>query len=181
MADVIKSYKDQLAKAFSDANARMDSVGNETFGNFNNIQTENSENEDKKPRKKKSENKEATGTGGGGYSMPLFGTMKKEETKEATGSSSSGSYVTPAAWAKSTKKKDWRGASKPLIPGGKFVQVKKRCKTFPYCNQGDIKSLKIWENKMVKDVIEKISDKYNINETLIKRVIVNEIQKSKNK
>ena len=34
---------------------------------------------------------------------------------------------------------------------------------------------------MVKDVIEKISNKYNINETLIKRVIVNEIQKSKNK
>lgn len=181
MGDVIKSYKDQLAKAFSDANARMDSVGNETFGDFNNVQTENSENEDKKLRKKKSENKEATGTGGVGYSMPLFGTMKKEETKEATGSSSAGSYVTPAAWAKSTKKKDWRGASKPLIPGGKFVQVKKRCKTFPYCNQGDIKSLKIWENKMVKEVIEKISNKYNINETLIKRVIVNEIQKSKNK
>ena len=34
---------------------------------------------------------------------------------------------------------------------------------------------------MVKEVIEKISNKYNINETLIKRVIVNEIQKSKNK
>jgi hypothetical protein len=181
MGDVNKLYQDQLAKAFSDSNARMDSEGNNAFSEFSNIQAENSENEDKPLRKKKSENKEATGTGGGGYSMPLFGTMKKEETKEATGSSSSGSYVTPAAWAKSTKKKDWRGASKPLIPGGKFVQVKKRCKTFPYCNQGDIKSLKIWENKMVKDVIEKISNKYNINETLIKRVIVNEIQKSKNK
>ena len=181
MGDVNKLYQDQLAKAFSDSNARMDSEGNSAFSEFSNIQAENSENEDKKPRKKKSENKEATGTGGGGYSMPLFGTMKKEETKEATGSSSAGSYVTPAAWAKTTKKKDWRGASKPLIPGGKFVQVKKRCKTFPYCNQGDIKSLKIWENKMVKEVIEKISNKYNINETLIKRVIVNEIQKSKNK
>jgi len=46
--------------------------------------------------------------------------IEKVETKEATSSSSSGSYVTPAAWAKSTKKKDWRGASKTQIPGGKF-------------------------------------------------------------
>ena len=106
---------------------------------------------------------------------------KKVETKEATGSSSAGSYVTPAAWAKSTNKKDWRGASKPLIPGGKFVQVKKKCKTFPYCNQGDIKSLKIWENKMVKDVISKISNEHNINEDIIKRVIIQEIINSKNK
>jgi len=63
---------------------------------------------------------------------------KKTETKEATGSGSSGSYETPAAWAKSTKKKDWRGRKKPLLPGGKFVTIKKRCKNFPYCNQGDI-------------------------------------------
>jgi hypothetical protein len=369
MGDVIKSYKDQLAKAFSDANARMDNVGNDTFADFNNVQSENSEVEEKWSKKykdsidcnnpkgfsqkahcqgrKKEENKEATGSGSaGGYSMPLFGDMKKEETKEssedlfegentptnpslwsraksmakskfdvypsayangwaakwykskgggwkkktkkesvesdevmnedlrrwfkekwvdvskkvdgkhppcgrkdadgksypkcrpskkvssetpkvassydkdekkamtqqkrraekknpkvgkgneptmtkfdkkkvetkeATGSSSSGSYVTPAAWAKSTKKKDWRGASKPLIPGGKFVQVKKKCKTFPYCNQGDIKSLKIWENEMVKGVIEKVSKEHNINENIIKRVIIQEIINSKNK
>jgi hypothetical protein len=105
----------------------------------------------------------------------------KTETKEATGSSSAGSYVTPAAWAKSTSKKDWRGASKPLFPGGKFVQVKKKCKTFPYCNQGDIKSLKIWENKLVKDVITKVSNEHNINENIIKRVLIQEIIKSKNK
>ena len=62
--------------------------------------------------------------------------ITKTETKEATGSGSAGAYVTPAAWAKSTKKKDWRGKNKTLFPGGKFVQVKKKCKTFPYCNQG---------------------------------------------
>jgi hypothetical protein len=310
MGDVINSYKDELAKAFSDANARMDAVGNDTFSDFNNVQAENSEIDEKwsdkykksidcnNPKgfsqkahcqgKKKTENKEATGSGSaGGYAQPLFGNIEKEdttesddaiqedlkrwfkekwvdvskkvdgkhppcgrkdangksypkcrpskkvsdetpkiassydkdekkkmtqqkrraekkdpkigkgneptmthfdggkkhktETKEATGSSSSGSYVTPAAWAKSTKKKHWRGASKPLIPGGKFVQVKKRCKTFPYCNQGDIKSLKIWENEMVKGVIEKISTEHNINENIIKRVIIQEIINSKNK
>jgi len=90
--------------------------------------------------KKKKENKEATGAASaGGYTAPLFSNMKehkkkKVETKEATGSGSSGSYVTPAAWAKSQSKKDWRGASKTQIPGGKFVQVKKKCTKFPYCN-----------------------------------------------
>ena len=74
------------------------------------------------------------------------GDIKKVEATEATGSGSSGQYGTTAAWAKSTSKKDWRGKSKTQIPGGKFVQVKKKCKKFPYCNQGDIKALKIFEN-----------------------------------
>ncbi len=82
---------------------------------------------------KKEENKEATGTGGGSGSFePLFGgdmsedDIKKTETKEATSSASSGQYSTPKAWAKSTSKKHWRGKSKTQIPGGKFVQVKKK-------------------------------------------------------
>jgi hypothetical protein len=102
---------------------------------------------------------------------------KKTETKEATSSSSSGSYLTPAAWAKSTKKKDWRGKSKTQIPGGKFVQVKKKCKKFPYCNQGDINALNIFENETLKNVIAKISEKHNISENTIKRIIYQEYQK----
>ena len=73
-------------------------------------------------------------------------------------------------------KKDFRGASKPQIPGGKFVQVKKKCKTFPYCNQGDIKSLKIYENKLVKQVISNITKKYNIEESVIKTIIQNQLE-----
>lgn len=45
-----------------------------------------------------------------------------------------GSYVTPAMWAKN--KSQWRGANKPTHKGGKFVNIKKKCKTYPYCNQG---------------------------------------------
>jgi hypothetical protein len=104
---------------------------------------------------------------------------KKTETKEATGASSAGQYTTTAAWAKSTKKKDWRGKSKTQIPGGKFVQVKKKCKKFPYCNQGDIKALNIFENEMVKRVITKISEKHNISENVIKNIIYHEYQKMK--
>ena len=102
---------------------------------------------------------------------------KKTETKEATGASSSGQYSTPASWAKSTSKKDWRGKSKTQIPGGKFVQVKEKCKKFPYCNQGDIKALKIFENEMVKRVITKLSEKHNISENVIKNIIYYEYQK----
>jgi hypothetical protein len=105
------------------------------------------------------------------------GDIKKVETKEATGSGSSGSYETPAAWAKSPSKKDWRGASKTQIPGGKFVQVKKKCKKFPYCNQGDIKSLKLYENDMVKQAIQNISEKHNISENVIKTIISYEYEK----
>lgn len=103
---------------------------------------------------KKMEAQEATTTASSGqYSAPLFSKM---ETKEATTTASSGAYETPAAWAPSTSKKDWRGANKPQIPGGKFVTVKKQCKTFPYCNQGDIKAIKIYES-----YIEEVANKYD--------------------
>jgi hypothetical protein len=137
----------------------------------------------------KIESKEATGSGASGAFVGPVGfdpdsdfvkrsfdeTPKKIEATEATGSGSAGSYETTASWAKSMKKKDWRGASKPQIPGGKFVQVKKKCKKFPYCNQGDIKALKIWENKTLQKVISDISEKQNISESVIKNIIAYEL------
>lgn len=138
-------------------------------------------------KKKKSENKEATGSGSaGGYEAPLFGEededIKKVEATEATGSGSVGSYLTPAAWAKSTGKKDWRGKSKTQIPGGSFVSVKKKCKKFPYCNQGDINSLNIFQGKNVKEAISKVSEKLNLSENVIRTILGYELEKlSKNK
>jgi hypothetical protein len=131
---------------------------------------------------KKTETDESTGSGSaGGFSAPLFGKneTKKVEATEATGVSSSGQYSTTAAWAKSTNKKDWMGKSKPQIPGGKFVQVKKKCKKFPYCNQGDIKALKIYENETVKKAIKNISERHNISENVIKSIISYEYEKLK--
>lgn len=137
---------------------------------------------------KKEESKEATGSGGsGGYEEPLFSgeeptldeepNIRKVETKEATGSSSSGSYESPSFLAKSMSKKDWRGKSKTQLPGGKFVQVKKKCKKFPYCNQGDIKALNIFENDTLKGVIQKVSERYDLHEDHIKDIILNEMSK----
>lgn len=133
--------------------------------------------------KNKKETKEATGTGGSSGSFePLFSgkELKKVEANEATGSASSGSYETTKAWAKSTNKKDWKGKSKTQIPGGKFVQVKKKCKKFPYCNQGDINALKIFENDTIKKVINKISKDYQLHEDIIKDIILSEYKKIKN-
>lgn len=129
----------------------------------------------------KIESKEATTTGSAGSFEPLFSgeEPQKVETKEATTSASVGAYETPAAWAKSTSKKHWRGKSKTQIPGGSFVAVKKKCKTFPYCNQGDIKSLDIYENDSIKESIMNVSKKLGIDENVIKTIIQYELENSK--
>lgn len=153
---------------------------------------------------KKSEEKEATGSGSaGGFEAPLFsgtkgdivtgvktvreqlettemaeeGEVVKAETKEATGSASSGQYSQPSIWAKSMSKKDFRGYSKAQIPGGKFVQVKEKCKKFPYCNQGDIKALKIFENESVQNAIESVSGKYGLDKEYISEIVFQQIIK----
>ena len=143
---------------------------------------------------KKVENNEATGSGSSGaYSGPLFGgdsnfikkseeeTPKKIEATEATGSGSVGAYETPAAWAKSTNKKDWRGKSKPLYKGGAFVSVKKKCTKFPYCNAGDINALHLYKNESLKEAIKNVSNKMNLSETVIKSIIQFEYEKLINK
>ena len=118
---------------------------------------------------KKKEPKEATGASGAGqYSAPLFG--NKVETKEATTTASSGQYSTPAWVAPNSKQ--WRGRVKPQIPGGKFVTVKGKCQKFPYCNQGDIKALKITESE-VMELSKKLSKEFSISESIIRKMIIN--------
>lgn len=160
-------------------------------------------NKRKYSRPGKEETSEATGSGSSGaFEGPLFGGddkflkksqsetpnlkeglatgamgIDKVETKEATGSGSVGGYVTPAAWAKSTKKKDWGPSRKTQIPGGGFVKVKKKCTKFPYCNQGDINALKITKNESVKEAIRNVSKKIGISENIITTILENEIRK----
>jgi len=139
---------------------------------------------------KKMESNEATGSGSSGvFSGPiafadsqfvrnsLKEKPKKVETKEATGASSSGSFESPSFLAKSMSPKKWRGASKPQTPGGKFVTVKKKCKTFPYCNQGDIKALNLTESKIFEEIADRISKKYEIDVETVKKIIINDINK----
>lgn len=162
-------------------------------------------------RKKKSENKEATGAGSaGGFEAPLFSEpkkldsmfkseqpktkvkggfvddkTKKVEASEATGDSSAGAYDAPGFEDVKMKGNHERGSGKSYkktqIPGGKFVQVKKKCKKFPYCNQGDIKALNIFENETLKKVIKEVSKKYNISEQVVKNIIEYEYNLIKDK
>jgi hypothetical protein len=149
---------------------------------------------------KKSEPKEATGSGSvGAYSAPVFGgddqfwersrsetpkleesEVEKVEAKEATTTGSSGGYETPAMWAKSTKKKDWGPSRKTQYKGGSFVKIKKKCTTFPYCNQGDITNLKLSKNESVKEAIKRVASKLNIDESVIITILEHEYQ-NKNK
>jgi hypothetical protein len=103
------------------------------------------------------------------------GQGKKVEAKEATTSASSGAYSGPAFLAKN--KKNWRGGAKPIYSGGQFVQVKKRCKTFPYCNQGDINALKLTENRLLAEAVENISKKTGLSQEMILNMILKEIGK----
>jgi hypothetical protein len=106
-----------------------------------------------------------------------YDNLKKIEATEATSTASSGAYEGPSIWAKTTSKKNWKPSRKTQIPGGKFVQVKKKCKRFAYCNQGDINALKLSENQTLSKIITNISRDYNIHEEHIKDIILYEFRK----
>jgi hypothetical protein len=121
----------------------------------------------------------------GGYSAPLFGEsddesdgeITKVETKEATSSSSSGSYDAPGFEDVKMRGNHPRGSGrsykKTQIPGGQFVEVKSKCKKFPYCNQG-IGALKLYGGKKLKEAIKNVSEKMNISEDKIREIIAYE-------
>lgn len=196
MSNVTKTMVDALSKEMGRAQSK-DSTSNtvidknKMMDKITEVSAEDNKNE--KPIKtKKKEAREATSSGAAGqYSAPLFTQSKPEtspeaskvptvesvvggETVEATSSSSTGQYSTPGWIAPSAKK--WRGLSKTQIPGGKFVQIKKKCQKFPYCNQGDIKALKLYENQLVKDSITSLSEKLGVNENVIKAIIQHELE-----
>ena len=130
---------------------------------------------------KEEEVEEATGAASaGGFVAPLGADPrfkkkeKKEEFDEATGAASAGAYVTPQMWAKDEK--NWRGKAKTTWPGGNFVKVKKRCSTFPYCNQGDINALDLTENEKIKKAIKEVSQKTGKSKKYVKELVKKEIE-----
>ena len=129
---------------------------------------------------KESEMEEATTAASAGqYVGPLTTTVKKakknkEEFEEATTTASSGSYQTPQMWAKDEK--NWRGKAKTQWVGGKFVKIKDRCKTFPYCNQGDINALELTDNKMVKAAIKEAAEKTGKDKKYVKELVKKEME-----
>ena len=90
------------------------------------------------------------------------------------GSGSVGSYETPAFLPKNSK--NWRGGKKPIYKGGKFVRVKKKCKKFPYCNQGDKNVLELLESQDLKKAIQENAIKYNLPIKEVERLVINQIK-----
>tara|TARA_R110002110_G_scaffold352883_2_gene562952 strand:- start:2360 stop:2959 length:600 start_codon:yes stop_codon:yes gene_type:complete len=185
-----ESFGSDLKKEMSNQVMNIDSFNVdpiESIKTMNKLTNSISEEDDEDDDDTNSETTEATSAGGGSgqYSEPLFSTTKREmekggsklnkvEATEATSSASSGQYSTPAFVAKDSK--NWRGNKKPQIPGGKFVKIKDKCRKFPYCNQGDINALKIFENKSVKKAIKTICEKYDVSENVVKSIIVHEYE-----
>ena len=108
---------------------------------------------------------------------------KKVEAKEMTSTSSTGVYDANSFQDINMKgnTKTGQGSSwnKTQIPGGAFVSVKEKCKTFPYCNQGDINALDIKKprrkvkKKNLQEAIENVSKKTGMSEEEIKLILLN--------
>lgn len=147
--------------------------------------------------KKKMENKESTGAvsaGGFAPKLGLFSDDKKAkseykkiekqegEFKEATSSSSVGAYDAPGFEDVNMKGNNPVGRGKqfkkPLYKGGGFVTFRKKCKTFPYCNQGNSKDKPVKvERKLspVNEAINNVSLKTGLSVEEIKKIILNKI------
>jgi len=104
---------------------------------------------------------------------------KKVEATEMTSTSSVGAYDANSFQDKNMKgnttKGQGRSWKKAQIPGGQFVSVKKECKTFPYCNQGDIKALNISskpKKNAMYEAIENVSKKTGLTTEEIKNILI---------
>ena len=98
----------------------------------------------------------------------------EKEMGEATTTASSGAYSTPRFWAKD--KKNQRFAKERWMPGAQYVKVKEKCKKFPYCNQGDINALEIWEKEIMRESAKNVSKKTGLSEKEVREKIEREIQ-----
>ena len=105
-----------------------------------------------------------------------YNKLKKIESNEATTSASVGAYSTPAFVAKNSK--NWRGGKKPIYKGGKFAQVKKKCLTFPYCNQG-AGAVAYKDKSSLDEAVKSASVRLGVEEQLIKRILYNHFKKKK--
>lgn len=117
------------------------------------------------------------------------GKKKKQEFKEATSSASAGAYDAPGFEDVKMKGNHPKGSGSSFkntqIPGGGFVKVKEKCKTFPYCNQGDINALTITKpkkkkkKKTISEMIDEVSKKYNVSPEYLKKLIIKDYNKNK--
>jgi hypothetical protein len=107
---------------------------------------------------------------------------KKIEATEATGSGSVGAYDVPGFQDVNMKGNTTKGQGsswkKTQIPGGGFVHIDKKCKTFPYCSQGNSKDKPVTQSSSSSamfEAIRNVSLKTGLSETEIKNIILSSL------
>lgn len=107
---------------------------------------------------------------------------KKVEANEMTDSSSVGAYDANSFQDKNMKgntlKGQGRSWKKTQIPGGGFVNINKRCKTFPYCDQGNSKDKPVKVSSTPSamfEAIKNVSLKTGLTEEQIKNILINHL------
>jgi hypothetical protein len=107
---------------------------------------------------------------------------KKIEATEATGSGSVGAYDAPGFQDVNMKGDTTKGQGsswkKTQIPGGGFVHINKKCKTFPYCSQGNSKDKPVTQSSSSSSMFEAIRNvslKTGLSETEIKNIILSSL------
>jgi hypothetical protein len=147
--------------------------------------------------KKKVEGKESTGAVSAGAvnsKLSLFADddkarseykrLPKEEGefKEETSSTSAGSYDAPGFEDVNMRGNNPVGRGRsfkvPQIKGGGFVAIRKKCKTFPYCSQGDSKDKPVKVKRKLSpmnEAIYNVSLRTGLSVEEIKDIIINKI------
>jgi hypothetical protein len=144
------------------------------------------------------ETKEATGaSSAGGFSSPAFSMWSEDdeakgeykrmdgEFKEATTSSSVGAYDAPGFQDVNMKGNTLKGKgtswTKTQLKGGAFVEIDPKCKTFPYCNQGNTGAVKYRKPKKnikkspLSEAIDNVSIKTGLSVETIKKILLHKI------
>ena len=159
-------------------------------------------------KKKEEETKEATGavSAGNSISAPAFSMWSEDdearseykrsepvegEFTEATTSASVGAYDVPGFqdvnMRGNTTKGQGRSWKQSQIPGGSFVDINPKCKTFPYCNQGNTGAVrykktspngKKRKSSPMNEAIENVSIKTGLSVEEIKTIILNTIDRN---
>lgn len=147
--------------------------------------------------KRKSENKESTGAVSAGATSPALSLFSDDETArseykrlpkeegeftEATSSSSVGAYDAPGFEDVNMRGNNPVGRGRsfkvPQIKGGGFVTIRKKCKTFPYCSQGNSKDKPVKVKKRLSpmnEAINNVSLRTGLSVEEIKTIILNKI------
>jgi hypothetical protein len=115
--------------------------------------------------------------------------MEGGETTEVTSASSAGAYDVPFGFPKrdplkldnpdtvEKKTRPYTDKNFPKYggPGAKLVKIKKKCSKFPYCNQGDINALEIFEKEIVKEMVTNTAKRTNLKEYVVRNIIAKEL------